>query len=100
VKRIAYVGASGPIKYDYKHTLNSGYPNPILESPLGLMAVYDEIVFLHESICPKTMQKLDFIRFLSDREDIQDYETCAAGSLFQHCRYNNQDCKYQLIFQP
>jgi hypothetical protein len=52
--------------------LNTKYPNPILEAPLGLMVLYDEVVFLNETICPKSMQDLDFIKFLSDREDIKD----------------------------
>jgi hypothetical protein len=71
-KRTAYIGLSGPVCYDYKNMLNTKYPNPILEAPLGLMVLYDEVVFLNETICPKSMQDLDFIKFLSDREDIKD----------------------------
>ena len=43
VKRIAFLGLSGPIAYDYKNKLDAVYPNPILEAPLGLMVLYDEL---------------------------------------------------------
>jgi hypothetical protein len=72
-KRLAYVGLSGPIAYDYKNKLNWQTPNPILEAPLGLMVLYDEIVFLDLIVCPKSMQKLDFVKFLTDKIDIKDY---------------------------
>jgi hypothetical protein len=72
-KSVAYIGLSGPVCYDYKNRLNRKYPNPILEGPLGLMILYDEVVFLHEALCPKSMRKLDFVKFLSDRKDIIDY---------------------------
>ena len=53
--------------------LDSTYPNPILESPLGLMTLYDKIVFLDPAVCPKTMQNLDFVEFFSDKSDIKDF---------------------------
>jgi hypothetical protein len=73
VRKIAYIGPSGPIGYDYEHGLNTRYPNPLLEAPFGLAIMYDEVKFLHPAVCPKSMQKLDFVKFLSDTEDIQDY---------------------------
>jgi hypothetical protein len=72
-KSVAFIGLSGPLCYDYKHRLNRQYPNPILEAPLGLMIFYDEIVFLHESVCPRSLRKLNFVKFLSDSKDIKDY---------------------------
>lgn len=71
-KRSAYVGLSGPICYDYE-TMNKNFPNPILEAPLGLLVFYNEVVFLHESLCPKSIQNLEFVRFLSDSVDLKDY---------------------------
>ena len=50
-KRTAYIGISYPLLYDYEHQANKGpndlsdSPNPIIESPLGLMIFYDEILF-------------------------------------------------------
>ena len=69
-KRIAYVGVSFPISYDYGHqasrTRNDLYqpPNPIIESPMGLLILYDEIWFLCESLCPENMRKLPYVKFV------------------------------------
>ncbi len=70
--RIAYIGLSTPISYDYLHyaskassdTLSS--PNPILESPFGLLLLYDEIWFLCRSLYPENMRGLPYIRFLDE----------------------------------
>jgi hypothetical protein len=72
-KRSAYIGLSGPLCYDYKNKLNTDYPNPILEAPVGLMVLYDEAVFLNEIVCPKSMRNLDFVKFISDKKDIKDF---------------------------
>jgi hypothetical protein len=58
--RIAFIGLSGPMGYDYNNyqDKNSTIPNPILEAPLGLMVLYDKILFLHPSLCPKSMLDL------------------------------------------
>ena len=56
-RRIAYIGLSYPLLYDYQHQAEmtendvADSPNPIIESPLGLMILYDELWFLCESIC-------------------------------------------------
>lgn len=63
----------GPLLYDYKNKLNERYPNPILEGPLGLVALYNEIVFLNEAVCPKSMKELKFVKLLSDSQDIKDF---------------------------
>lgn len=68
--RIAYIGLSYPTFYDYLHlagkTSNdiSSSPNPILESPWGLMILYDELWFLCESLCPNNMRKLPYVKFV------------------------------------
>ncbi|MDR4492421.1 MAG: hypothetical protein R2685_16250 [Candidatus Nitrosocosmicus sp.] len=68
--RVAFVGLSGPTGYDYKNYQDkkSIIPNPILEAPLGLMVLYDKILFLHPSVCPKSMLKLLLIEFLSEKK--------------------------------
>jgi hypothetical protein len=52
-KRSVYIGLSSPIFYDYKNMLKWPYPNPVLEAPLGLMILYDEIIFIDKIVCPK-----------------------------------------------
>ena len=71
-KRIAYIGISYPLLYDYQHlapkTINdiSDSPNPIIESPLGLMILYDELVFLCRSICPNNMRNLPYVKYVDE----------------------------------
>lgn len=71
-KRTAYVGISYPLLYDYKHQANrspndlTDSPNPIIESPLGLMILYDEIIFLCKSVCPNNMRDLPYIKFVDE----------------------------------
>ncbi len=69
-KRIAYIGLSYPLFYDYKNTANktdndlNSSPNPIIESPLGLMILFDELWFLCESLCPSNMRMLPYVKFV------------------------------------
>lgn len=69
-KRIAYIGLSYPSLFDYRHqaknTRNDIFdsPNPIIDSPLGLMILYDELWFLCESICPNNMRNLPYVKFV------------------------------------
>lgn len=71
-KRTAYIGISYPLLYDYKHQANkspndlSDSPNPIIESPLGLMIFYDEILFLCKSVCPSNMRNLPYVKFVDE----------------------------------
>ena len=71
-KRTAYIGISYPLLYDYRHQANksvndlSDSPNPIIESPLGLMIFYDEIVFLCKSVCPNNMRNLPYVKFVDE----------------------------------
>lgn len=70
MKRIAYIGLSYPLLYDYENRFEltqndlEDDPNPIIESPLGLMILYDELWFLCESICPYNMRKLPYVKFV------------------------------------
>jgi len=52
-----------------KQTVNDTVdsPNPILENPIGLFSMYDEIWFLCESLCPITLRKMNCVKFV-DRE--------------------------------
>lgn len=69
-KRIAYIGLSYPLLYDYKNKARlsendlTDSPNPIIESPLGLLILYDELWFLCESICPDNMRTLPYVKFI------------------------------------
>lgn len=71
-KRIAYIGISYPLLYDYRYqaskTFNDTWdsPNPIIESPLGLMVLYDELLFLCRSICPDNMRNLPYVKFVDE----------------------------------
>ncbi len=71
-KRAAYIGISYPLLYDYGHQAEkakndlSDSPNPIIESPLGLMVLYDELLFLCRSICPNNMRGLPFVKFIDE----------------------------------
>ncbi|MBR1617370.1 hypothetical protein IJ670_04395 [bacterium] len=79
-KRIAYVGLSSPLFYDYSFhknfkTLNSKYnPNPIIEGAIGLLILYDEIWFMCESLCPYNMRKLPYVKFLDKEQMLPDLE--------------------------
>lgn len=71
--RRAFVGFSGPFGYDYKNLISKKgkadqlIPNPVLDSPFGLMLLYDEIIFLDESLCPFNMRELPFVKILNLR---------------------------------
>jgi len=82
--RIAYIGLSSPIFYDYnnkaKKTKNDtvSSPNPILESPFGLMLLYDEIWFLCKSLCPYNMRRLPYVKFIDQIYPEIDFKTINA----------------------
>ena len=71
-KRTAYIGIAYPLLYDYRHQAKKSFndmwdsPNPIIESPLGLMIFYDEILFLCRSICPENMRNLPYVKFVDE----------------------------------
>lgn len=79
-KRVAYIGISYPLIYDYEHQaqkcLNdlSDSPNPIIESPLGLMILYDELLFLCRSVCPNNMRNLPYVKFVDELYPDFDFE--------------------------
>ncbi|MBT2727477.1 hypothetical protein J7E63_11080 [Bacillus sp. ISL-75] len=71
-KRIAYVGLSTPIGYDYRNEASrtkadlTSSPNPILDSPFGLFLLFDEIWFLSRSLCPDNLRDASFVKFLDE----------------------------------
>jgi hypothetical protein len=75
--RRAFVGLSTPLGFDYRNPATrtqadrSSSPNPILESPYGLLLLFDEIVFLTRSLCPENMRHLPYVRFLDEEQALQ-----------------------------
>ena len=80
IMRIAYVGLSTPLFYDYRNPASKApsdlvsSPNPILDSPFGLMLLFDEIWFLCRSLCPENMRELSYVRFLDERKMLPSLE--------------------------
>lgn len=70
--RRAYVGLSTPIGFDYKNEASKApadtfsSPNPVLDSPFGLLLLFDELVFLTRSLCPENMRHLPYVSFLDE----------------------------------
>lgn len=71
-KSIAYIGVSSPLAYDYANG-EPNRPNPILEAPMGLFLLYDELRFLHPALCPRNMRDLEYVTFISDSQDLGDF---------------------------
>lgn len=70
--RKAFIGSSSPILYDYAEKASkapsdlSSSPNPILESPFGILLMFDEIYFLCRSFCPENMRNLPYVHFMDE----------------------------------
>ncbi len=68
----AFVGFSTCIGYDYRNQAKRAKsdtrssPNPVLYGATALMLLYDEIWFACESLCPQSMRKLPYVRFLQE----------------------------------
>jgi hypothetical protein len=84
--RTGFIGASSPIAFDYKvfRKKGKGYPNPILEAPLGLFVMYDELLFLDPVVCPYNMSELEYVRFVSDTKDVSEYIEIFEGKEIPH----------------
>lgn len=86
--RVAYIGLSSPIFYDYSTQVEkskaelSSSPNPILESPFGLLLLFDELWFFTRSLCPINMRGLDYVRFVDEENMIADYENIIYSDRF------------------
>ena len=88
--RRAYVGLSGPLLYDYKVLAERGpadqvsSPNPILDSPFGLLLLYDEIWFLTRSLCPQNMRGLPYVHFLDEEGALPALSDIDTGIAARH----------------
>ena len=90
--RRAFVGLSTPIGFDYENTAtktqsdHSSSPNPILDSPFGILLLFDEIIFLSRSLCPENMRSLPYVKFLDEQglvPDISSIDFNGVGTKFQ-----------------
>jgi hypothetical protein len=72
--RRAFIGLSSPICYDYgfDHVLDDHLqlPNPVLDSPMAIFLLYDELWFLNRHVCPMNCRELPFVRFVEDEYDL------------------------------
>ncbi|CAM0557909.1 hypothetical protein EHLJMEHL_03002 [Vreelandella titanicae] len=70
--RKAFIGLSTPVGFDYLNSASRttadqySSPNPVLDSPFGLMLFFDELVFLSKSLCPENMRSLSFVNCLDE----------------------------------
>jgi len=73
MKRKAYIGLSSPTAYFYNpHSYRQKESwdwNPILESPQGLITLFDELWFLNRQLCPITLRKEPFVKFIDEDSD-------------------------------
>jgi len=71
--RKAFIGLSTPIGFDYNNRASQSpadvmsSPNPVLDSPFGLLLLFDELVFLTRSLCPENMRGLPYVSFLDEK---------------------------------
>ncbi len=70
MKRRAYIGLSSPTAYFYDHEQKYFKEpwrwNPILESPQGLITLFDEIWFLSRALCPVSLRRESYVKFLDE----------------------------------
>ena len=74
--RKAFIGISTPIGFDYRNPATKApadgpsSPNPVLDSPFGLLLLFDELIFLSRSLCPENMRDLPYVSFLDEQNGI------------------------------
>lgn len=79
-KRKAFIGLSYPLWYDYAETRHlkgqkdQQYPNPVIESPIGLLILYDELWFLSRALCPINMRNLPYVCFVDEKYPEFDFD--------------------------
>ncbi|MEW1734383.1 hypothetical protein AB0346_00330 [Nocardia beijingensis] len=74
-RRAAYIGAAAVVAYDYRNPgmadrSSNEVPNPILENVPGLLLAYDELYFLSREFCPRDMQDLPYVHFVSEIREL------------------------------
>ena len=76
-KRIAFIGTSYPVLYDSTRRVKSyghiGTDHPVLDSPNGLVILYDELWFLCKDLCPIKMQGYSFVKYVDKMYPNIDY---------------------------
>ena len=71
-ERIAFIGLSGPLFYDYRNQAKPteanprSSPNPVLAAPNSLVLLYDQIWFLCRALCPDNMRELPYVFFVDE----------------------------------
>ena len=74
-KRRLFIGASGPIGYDYEPSVASDIgPVPVMEDLNGILLCYDELIFLAREFCPADMWGLPYVRFANEDVSAADVE--------------------------
>jgi hypothetical protein len=73
MKRKAYIGLSSPTGYFYdheqKHFKQPWRWNPVLESPQGLITLFDELWFLSRALCPVSLREEQYVKFMDEDSD-------------------------------
>lgn len=73
MKRRAYIGLSSPTAYFYddaqKYFKEEWRWNPILESPQGLITLFDELWFLSRPLCPVSFRNEKYVKFIDEDSD-------------------------------
>jgi len=73
MKRKAYIGLSSPTAYYYdgkKEYFNEQWQwNPILESPQGLVTLFDELWFISQPFCPVSLRHEKYVKFIDEDTD-------------------------------
>lgn len=75
MKRRAYIGLSSPTAYYYDHDQRYFKEewrwNPILESPQGLITLFDELWFLNRSLCPISFRNEKYVKYIDEDSDFK-----------------------------
>ncbi len=81
--RKALIGLSSPTAYFYdsqqKYFKEEWRWNPILESPQGLITLFDELWFVTRSLCPVSLRKQEYVKFI-------DEDSTYSSNLFEILR--------------
>lgn len=103
--RVCYVGLSSPTAYFYDHKRDftrdqEWHWNPILESPQGLLTLFDEVWFLTRALCPITMRELDFVKFLDEDSDFEQViKSCLESYRLDQISGKNLDAEENALVE-
>lgn len=91
--RRALIGLSSPIGFNYNRVRSKIWsssdpdddPIPLLDSPLGLFLLYDEIWFFNRKMCPSNCLGLEYVKILDEEVDFEKLDfiqfTCISWDL-------------------